>query len=144
MAYRLFPKVLPLMNPFFFQAEGRLRVYYSHSRMYGHAKFWKKQSEIYRRLHFYALGWVVPSSVLIPFYHKPSHKMYTPSGFYRSCRRLVRYSLPFIIWLKVEQNYKAFRAGESGVTNVSPVRLLDTPRHSEKTKQSNLIDTSRR
>ncbi len=111
--------------------------------MMGTLKFWKKQSEIYRRLHFYALGWVVPSSVLIPFYHKPSHKMYTPSGFYRSCRRLVRYSLPFIDGSKSNRITKHFGLANL-VTMISGGAFWTDPRHSEKTKQSNLIDTSRR
>src|SRR5260370_14519509 len=50
-----------------FSDEAKNRLSQHYSRMQGTLGFWKKQSEIYRYLHYYCLCWTIPSSVIIPF-----------------------------------------------------------------------------
>ena len=47
--------------------EAKARLTQHFSRIAGTLGFWKKQAEIFRRLHYYTLIWTIPASVGIPF-----------------------------------------------------------------------------
>ena len=49
-----------------FSEGARTRLRQNHSRLLGTLQFWKKRSECYKRFHYYSLGWIIPSSVLMP------------------------------------------------------------------------------
>ena len=49
-----------------FSEDARTRLQQNHSRLLGTLEFWKKQAEVYKRFHYYSLGWVILSSVLVP------------------------------------------------------------------------------
>ena len=49
-----------------FSEGARTRLRQNHSRLLGTLQFWKKRAECYKRFHYYSLGWIIPSSVLMP------------------------------------------------------------------------------
>lgn len=109
-----------------FSEEAKAKLAQHYSRMSGTLGFWKKQAELYRRLHYYTLCWTIPSSVAIPFLIQaitadaPSRWLATGvSGFTAAL-------LAFHRALKVDANYKAFRQGESDFYDTYR-RLLDRP-----------------
>lgn len=46
-----------------FADAAKARLQQNHSRLLGTLGFWKGQAQLFKRFHFYALGWVIPSSV---------------------------------------------------------------------------------
>lgn len=97
-----------------------------YSRIYGTLTFWKNQSEKYRRFHIYTLLWTIPSSVLIPLITQ----FVTSENFSKEFLTLVStftaILLAFHRGLKIEDNYKSFRHGESEFYDTYR-RLLDRP-----------------
>jgi len=109
-----------------FSEAARLRLTQHYSRLMGTLGFWKKQAELYRRLHYYTLCWSAPSAVAIPFLIQAiTVDLYSRwlativSGF-------TAILLSFHRALKVDANYKAFRQGESDFYDTYR-RLLDRP-----------------
>ena len=49
-----------------FSEGARTRLRQNHSRLLGTLEFWKKRAECCKRFHYYSLGWIIPSSVLMP------------------------------------------------------------------------------
>ena len=94
--------------------------------MLGTLGFWKKQADIYKRFHYYALGWVIPSSVLVPFLAQAITEDPYSKWFLSVVAALSAILLSFHKWLKVEQNFKAFRNGESAYYDLRR-RMLDRP-----------------
>lgn len=105
-------------------AKAKLAQHYS--RMSGTLGFWKKQAELYRRLHYYTLCWTIPSSVAIPFLIQAitadPYSRWLATGVSGFTAAL----LAFHRALKVDANYKAFRQGESDFYD-NYRRLLDRP-----------------
>lgn len=111
----------------FFTKEAKQRLVQNHSRIIGSLHFWKKQAKIYMRFHYYALGWVIPSSVLIPFLSQAINDDIYSKWLLSVVSAFSAILLSFHKWLKVEQNYKAFRQGESNYYDLQR-RLLDRPK----------------
>jgi hypothetical protein len=109
-----------------FSEEAKMRLKQNHTRMIGTLCFWKKQAELYKRFHYYALGWVIPSSILIPFLSQAIDNDPYSKWFLSVVSALSAALLSFHQWLKVEQNFKAFRQGESTYYDLRR-RLLDRP-----------------
>ena len=110
-----------------FSEEARTRLQQNHSRMLGTLGFWKKRAECYKRFHYYSLGWVIPSSVLVPFLTQAvTHDPYS-KWFLSIVAAFSAILLAFQKWLKVEQNYKAFRLGESSYYDLRR-QVLDRPK----------------
>jgi hypothetical protein len=120
-----------------FSTEAKARLSQNHSRMLGTLGFWKKQAEIYKRFHYYALGWVIPSSILIPFLSQAINEDPYSKWFLSVVSALSAALLSFHQWLKVEQNYKAFRQGESTYYDLRR-RLLDRPMAFGQTEEAQL------
>lgn len=116
------PEQSPILSD---EAKGRLQQ--NHSRMLGTLGFWKKQADIYKRFHYYALCWVIPSSILVPFLAQAITQDPYSKWFLSLVAALSAVLLSFHKWLKVEQNYKAFRQGESAYYDLRR-RMLDRPR----------------
>ena len=111
----------PVFSP---KAKARLSQHYT--RVLGTLAFWKKQAEQYRRFHFYCLYWTIPWSVAIPFLAQAIG----PDPYSKWLLTLIS-AHTAILWsflkgLKVEQNYRAFRQGESEFYDTYR-RLLDRP-----------------
>jgi hypothetical protein len=104
----------------------KARLQQNHSRLLGALGFWKKEARFYKRFHFYALGWVIASSVLVPFLAQAISKDPYSKWFLTIVAAVSAILLSFHKWIKPEQNYKAFRLGESAYYDLRR-RLLDRP-----------------
>jgi hypothetical protein len=105
-------------------AKKRLEQHYS--RMLGTLGFWKREAEKYRRFHYYALYWTVPSLVIITVLVQ-----YVTTDIYSKMLLTVISVHSVVILslhrgLKVERNFRAFRQGESEFYDLYR-RLLDRP-----------------
>lgn len=109
-----------------FSEENKKLLNAHYSRIHGTLIFWKNKSEWNRRFHYYTLIWSLPISILIPIITQTigdnASKIFltiisTHSailiGFHRA--------------LKIENNFKAFRHGESEFYDLYR-RLLDRPK----------------
>ena len=126
----------PEQSPLF-SDEAKARLKQNHSRLLGTLGFWKKQAEIYKRFHFYALGWVIPSSVLVPFLAQAITQDPYSKWFLSVVAAVSAILLSFHKWLKAEQNYKAFRIGESAYYDLRR-QLLDRPSSFGDTEKTQL------
>lgn len=110
-----------------------------YSRIQGTLGYWKNQASLYKALHYYCLIWTIPSAVFIP--------VLTPfikdGNFSKVTVTLVSAMtavlLSFHKGLKVEDNLKAYRHGESEFYDLVR-RLLDRPQSLGK-DQTAQIDT---
>lgn len=121
-----------------FDEESRNLLNQHYTRIKGTLGYWKNQAELYKSLHYYSLIWTIPSAVIIP--------VLTPfisDGDYSKetvtlIAAVTAVLLAFHKGLKVEDNLKAYRHGESEFYDLVR-RLLDRP-HSfgdEKSEQIN-------
>jgi len=111
-----------------FSEEARIRLRQNHSRLLGTLEFWKRRAECYKRFHYYSLGWIIPSSVLIPVLTQAITQDDPYSkGLLSVVAAFSAILLSFQRLLKVEQNYRAFRIGESSYYDLRR-QILDRPR----------------
>lgn len=96
------------------------------SRIVGTLGFWKKQSEIYRRLHAYTLVWTIPASVLIPFLVQAIDNDPASRWFVTIVSAHTAVLLAFHRGLKVDANFRTWREGESYFYDLYR-RMLDRP-----------------
>ncbi len=97
-----------------------------YSRIQGTLGYWKNQAALYKALHYYSVIWTIPSAVIIP--------VLTPfiqdGNFSKITVTLVAATtavlLAFHKGLKVEDNLKAYRHGESEFYDLVR-QLLDQP-----------------
>jgi len=109
-----------------FNEEEKILLNQHYSRIQGTLGYWKNQASLYKALHYYSLLWTIPSAVLIP--------VLTPwiadGDFSKVAVTLVSAAtavlLAFHKGLKVEDNLKAYRHGESEFYDLVR-RLLDQP-----------------
>lgn len=120
-----------------FTDDAKARLQQNHSRLLGTLGFWKRQAELFKRFHFYALGWVIPSSVLVPFLAQAITQDPYSKWFLSVVAAFAAVLLSFQKWLKAEQNYKAFRLGESAYYDLRR-QLLDRPRSFGETEDAQL------
>ena len=120
-----------------FSDEAKSRLQQSHTRILGTLGFWKKHAELYKRFHFYALGWVIPSSVLVPFLAQAVTQDPYSKWFLSVVAAFSAVLLSFHRWLKAEQNFKAFRLGESAYYDLRR-QILDRPDSFGKEEASQL------
>ena len=109
-----------------FSENARTRLQQNHSRLLGTLEFWKKQAEVYKRFHYYSLGWVILSSVLVPVLTQAITEDPYSKWFLSVVASFTAILLSFQKWLKAEQNYKAFRLGESSYYDLRR-QILDRP-----------------
>ena len=109
-----------------FSEDARTRLRQNHSRLLGTLEFWKKWAECYNRFHYYSLGWIIPSSVLVPVLTQAITQDPYSKWFLSVVAAFSAILLSFQKLLKVEQNYKAFRLGESSYYDLRR-QVLDRP-----------------
>jgi hypothetical protein len=97
-----------------------------YSRLNGTLIFWKNKAEWHRRFHFYTLFWSIPVSMLIPIITQAIDTTTESKLFLTIISSHVALLFAFHRALKVENNYKAFRHGESEFYDLYR-RLLDRP-----------------
>ncbi|MBL0520120.1 MULTISPECIES: hypothetical protein [Aeromonas] len=97
-----------------------------YSRMAGTLGFWKNQALKFKRFHYYVLCWTIPSSVLIPVITQVTSELNGSKFFLTLISSFTAILLAFHRGLKVEDNYKSYRHGESEFFDTYR-RLLDRP-----------------
>jgi hypothetical protein len=110
----------------YFSEEAKEALQQHYTRINGTLGYWKNKAAYYESLHSYCLFWTIPSAVLIP--------ILTNGITEGNCSRLTvtvvsavtAILLSFHKGLKVENNFKSFRHGESEFYDLYR-RLLDSP-----------------
>ena len=110
-----------------------------YSRIMGTLGFWKNQSLKFKRFHYYVLCWTIPSSVLIPIVTQVVSDDNGSKLFLTIISSITAILLAFHRGLKVEDNFKSYRHGESEFFDTYR-RLLDRP-HSFGTTKEEQINT---
>lgn len=105
-------------------AKERLKQHYS--RIHGTLIFWKNKAEWHRRFHYYTLGWTIPVSILIPIITQYLDSSLSSRLFLTIISTHSALLIAFHRALKIENNFKAFRHGESEFYDLYR-RLLDRP-----------------
>ena len=109
-----------------FSEDARTRLRQNHSRLLGTLVFWKKWAECYKRFHYYSLGWIITSSVLVPVLTQAITQDPYSKWFLSVVAAFSAILLSFQRLLKIEQNYKVFRLGESSYYDLRR-QVLDRP-----------------
>lgn len=98
-----------------------------YSRISGTLGFWKMKAEIFRRLHYYTLIWTIPASVLIPFLVQAIDTAPASRWLVTIISAHSAILLAFHKALKVDDNFRSWREGESNFYDLYR-RMLDQPR----------------
>lgn len=106
--------------------EAKVRLTQHFSRIAGTLGFWKKQAEIFKRLHYYTLIWTIPASVLIPFLIQTINKDPASKWFVTIISAHTAIPLAFHKALKVDVNFRTWREAESHFYDLYR-RMLDRP-----------------
>ncbi len=110
-----------------FNENNRLLLQQHYSRIYGTLIFWKNKAEWHRRFHIYTICWTIPISILIPIITQYVDINFESKLFLTIISTHTALLIAFHRALKVENNYKAFRHGESEFYDLYR-RLLDRPK----------------
>jgi hypothetical protein len=112
-------------SPHFSQEEKAiLKQHYS--RIQGTLVFWKNQAEKYRCFHYYCLLWTIPISILIPIVTQSVTDANYSKAFLTLASSHAAILLALHKGFKAENNFKAFRNGESEFYDLYR-RFLDSP-----------------
>lgn len=109
-----------------FSDEAKARLSQHFSRIAGTLGFWKKQSETFRRLHYYTLLWTVPTTVIIPFLVQAIEPNNASKWMVTLVSAHTAILLSFHKALKVDSNFRTWREGESNFYDFYR-RMLDRP-----------------
>jgi hypothetical protein len=109
-----------------FSEDAKRRLEQHYERMTGTLRFWKKRATIFARMHYYSIGWTIPASVAIPFLAQAVDGTDSAQWLLTLVSGHVALILAFHRGLKVDQNFQAFRQGESDFYDLYR-RLLDRP-----------------
>jgi hypothetical protein len=108
-----------------FSEGAKERLTQNYARMRGTLEFWKSQASRYRALHTYFVVWVTISTVAVPFL---AQAISIPSS--KWCVSIISAYAALLLALsrtfRVENNYRAFRQGESEFYDLVR-QLLDNP-----------------
>ena len=107
------------------------------SRIYGTLIFWKNKAEWHKRFHFYTLCWTIPISILIPVIVQYVDINFEAKLFLTIISTHSALLIAFHRALKVENNYKAFRHGESEFYDLYR-QLLDRPQSFGDTEEKQI------
>lgn len=110
-----------------FSNEAKERLNQHFSRIAGTLGFWKKQAEIFRRLHYYTLVWTIPASVGIPFLVQAIDTDPASKWLVTLISAHTAVLLSFHKALKVDANFRTWREGESQFYDLYR-RMLDRPK----------------
>jgi hypothetical protein len=101
-----------------------LRAHFA--RLAGTLIFWKLAAEKYKRVHYYCLWWTIPSAVVIPIIAQAIGTDPWSKALVTIVSGQTAVLLALHRGFKVEDNFKAFRHGESEFYDLWR-RLLDRP-----------------
>jgi len=110
----------------YFSEEEKKLLKQHYSRIQGTLGFWKNQAEKYKNFHYYCLFWTIPSSIMIPIIIQATNYSYFSKILLTIISTHTAILLAFHRGFKVEDNFKAFRLGESEFYDTYR-RMLDRP-----------------
>lgn len=108
-----------------------------YTRINGTLIFWKNKAEWHKRFHIYTLLWTIPVSLLIPIITQTVDTTFEAKLFLTIISTHTALLFAFHRAFKVENNYKAFRHGESEFYDLYR-RLLDRPKSFGDTEDKQL------
>ena len=124
---KLHPGGISYKDSIILSDEIKTKIEHHISRIEGTLYFWKHQTSKYKTFHNYSLFWITLASVLIPILAQAINTEDSYSKILVTVMSAhVAILLAFNKVLKVEENYKAFRHGESEYYDLYR-RLLDRP-----------------
>ncbi|MBP6183059.1 hypothetical protein [Flavobacterium sp.] len=112
-------------SPYFSDSNKKL-LQQHFTRLHGTLVFWKNKAEWHKRFHYYTLIWTIPVSILIPIITQTVDTTFEPKLFLTIISTHTALLIAFHRALKIENNFKAFRHGESEFYDLYR-RLLDRP-----------------
>lgn len=133
----------------YFSEDSKKLLNQNFSRIQGTLAFWKNHAEKYKSFHYYCLFWTIPVSILIPILTQFIDGTANSKLLLTVVSSHIAIVLGFHRGFKVENNYKAFRQGESEFYDLYR-RLLDRPESfgdSEKVQLANYfiqVETTRK
>ena len=123
-------------SPYFSDANKKLlRQHFT--RLHGTLVFWKNKAEWHKRFHYYTLFWTIPVSILIPIITQTVDTTFEAKLFLTIISTHTALLIAFHRALKIENNFKAFRHGESEFYDLYR-RLLDRPNSFGATEEKQL------
>lgn len=117
----------PFEDSSMFDADQKKRLTEHYERLRGTLFFWSNQVVKYRRLHHYIIIWTIPSSILIPILTQFVNGNNGAKILLTVISLHTAILLGFHKGMKVEENFRAFRQGESAFYDIYR-RLLDRPK----------------
>jgi hypothetical protein len=109
-----------------FSDAAKVKLTQHYDRLRGSLGYWKNQAEKFRSFHRYCMGWTITAAVLVPILAQAIGN----DGVSKWLLTIVSVHGSLLVGMakgfRVEQNYKAFRAGESEFYDLYR-RFLDTP-----------------
>ena len=123
-------------SPYFSDANKKL-LQQHYTRLYGTLIFWKNKAEWHKRFHYYTLCWTIPVSILIPIITQTIDTSIESKLFLTVISTHTALLIAFHRALKIENNFKAFRHGESEFYDLYR-RLLDRPKGFGETEEIQL------
>lgn len=121
----------------YFSNENKSLLQQHFTRLHGTLIFWKNKAEWHRRFHYYTLCWTIPVSILIPIITQTIDLTSESKLFLTVISSHSALLIAFHRALKVENNFKAFRHGESEFYDLYR-RLLDRPKSFGETEDKQL------
>lgn len=109
-----------------FDDDHKILLKQHYSRITGTLGYWKNQASVYKSFHHYCLIWTIPSAVLIPVLTPFIETGNASKGTVTLISAMTAVFFAFHRGLKVEDNLKAYRHGESEFYDLVR-RLLDRP-----------------
>jgi len=110
----------------YFTNENKKLLQQHFTRLHGTLVFWKNKAEWHKRFHYYTLFWTIPVSILIPIITQTVDTTFEAKLFLTVISTHTALLIAFHRALNVENNFKAFRHGESEFYDLYR-RLLDRP-----------------
>ena len=112
-------------------------IFQNFERLAGTLVFWKVEAAKYKAAYYYCLLWTIPSAVVIPILTQAANGSSNGSILVTVVSAFTAILLAFSKGLKVEENYRAFRHGESEFYDLFR-RMLDRPQVFGKDPKSQL------
>lgn len=120
-----------------FSEAAKLKLKQHYERLRGTLSFWKNQAEKYHAFHRYCLCWSITAGVLVPFLAQAIGGDGASKWLVTIVSAHAALMLGFSKGFRVEQNYKAFRQGESEFYDLYR-RFLDSPQDFGETEDEQL------
>lgn len=120
-----------------FNEENKKLLQQHFTRLHGTLIFWKNKAEWHKRFHYYTLCWTIPVSILIPIIAQTIDASFESKLFLTIISTHTALLIAFHRALKIENNFKAFRHGESEFYDLYR-RLLDRPKSFAESEEMQL------